>query len=271
MPITTDYHLHSEFSEDCNTPMEEMIKKALSLGMTHLCFTEHMDMDYPSDNPDGLSFLLDTHAYREKFLLLQEKYLDKITLLWGVELGIQPHITGKLTDYALSHPFDFIIASSHLLYGADPYYPSFFKHRDEEQVYGDYFSEIIKNIKSFPHFDVYGHLDYIVRYGPNKDSRYSYEKYRDLFDKLLRTLIENGKGLEINTGGLKYGLRNPHPHQEILMRYRQLGGEIITVGSDAHNTAYLQYEFSTAAQLLSSCGFQYYTIFQNRKPMFIPL
>lgn len=271
MPITTDFHLHSEFSGDCSSPMEEMIEKAIFLGMSHLCFTEHMDPDYPTDTPDGLNFLLDTPAYYKKWKEFREKYKEKITLLFGVELGIQPHITQKLEDFVSSHNFDFIIASSHLLYGEDPYYPDFFHNRSEEAVYTDYFKEIIHNINTFPHFDVYGHLDYIVRYGPNKDTRYSYEKYRDLFDHLLTALIQKGKGLEVNTGGLKYGLRDLHPITDILKRYHSLGGEIITIGSDAHNPDYLQHEFSRAEEVLKSCGFRYHTIFKNRKAEFIPL
>ena len=270
MPITSDFHLHSQFSADCNTPMEDMIEKALTLGMTHLCFTEHMDFDYPT-NPDGLDFILDTDTYRDKYLDVREKYQNKISLLWGVELGVQPHLTKKLESYASSYPFDFIIASSHLLYKEDPYYPDFFTGRLEEQVYEDYFREILHNIQRFSDFNVYGHLDYIVRYGPNKDSRYSYEKYRELFDNILQELIHRGKGLEINTGGIKYGLKDLHPRREILTRYKQLGGEIITLGSDAHSPAYLQSEFALAGQILKDCGFRYHTIFKNRKPEFIPL
>ncbi len=271
MAITTDYHCHTDFSSDSSTPMEEMIKRALSLGMTHLCFTEHMDFDYPVNPKDGLTFSLDTLAYRNTFLTLKEKYKEQLTLLWGVELGIQPHLNQRLEEYTSSHPFDFIIASSHLLYGEDPYYPSFFETRNEDLVYEDYFKEITDNIKAFSSFDVYGHLDYIVRYGPNKDARYSYEKYRDIFDQLLLALIERGKGLEVNTGGLKYGLRQLHPITDILKRYRSLGGEIITIGSDAHQPQNLQHEFSLAQNVLLDCGFRYHTVFQNRTSQFIPL
>lgn len=271
MSITTDFHSHSEFSDDCSTPMEEMVEKAISLGMSHLCFTEHMDPDYPVNNPDGLNFFLDTPAYYKKWKDMKEKYKNKISLLWGVELGIQPHITEKLEAFTASHPFDFVIASSHLLYREDPYYPDFFKNRREETVYADYFKEILQNITSFSDFDVYGHLDYIVRYGPHKDTRYSYEKYREIFDELLRALIDKGKGLEINTGGLKYGLKDLHPLTDILKRYRCFGGEIITIGSDAHHPEFLQHQFLRAEEVLKSCGFKYHTIFQNRKPEFIPL
>lgn len=270
MSITADFHTHTDFSSDCKTPMEEMIQKALSLEMTHLCFTEHMDPDYPVSD-DGLTFLLDTPAYREGFLTLKNSYKEKLKLLWGVELGIQPHLYEQLKTYVSSFPFDFVIGSSHVLYKEDPYYPAFFEHRREETVYEDYFKGILTNIKNFSDFDIYGHLDYIVRYGPNKDSRYSYEKYRDIFDEILKTLIHKGKGLEVNTGGLKYGLRDLHPITEVLKQYKNLGGEIITIGSDAHSPDYLQHQFSYAREVLLSLGYRYYSVFENRTCSFLPL
>ena len=271
MAILTDYHTHTYFSGDCDTPMEHMITKALSLGITHLCFTEHFDPDYPVRDGESLDFNLDTGKYRNEFLFLKNKYKDKIHLLWGVELGLQAHIFPQLHGYVQNHPFDFIIASSHLCNGGDPYYPDFFEHRKEEDIYEEYFSSILDNVKNFSDYDVYGHLDYIVRYGPNKDARYSYEKYRDIFDSLLKIIIENGKGIELNTGGVKYGLKDLHPATSILKRYKELGGEIITIGSDAHTPQNLLNHFFRAKAVLEECGFRHYTIFQERNPSFIKL
>lgn len=271
MAILTDFHTHSHFSGDCNTPMEDMITQAISLGMTHLCFTEHFDPDYPINPDDPLDFSLNTLNYRDNYLTFKEKYRHNIQLLWGVELGLQSHLYGKLKQYTSEHPFDFIIASSHLCNGEDPYYPAFFERKEETTVYGEYFSSILENVKNYQDFDIYGHLDYIVRYGPNKDTRYTYEAYRDIFDEILKILIQNGKGIELNTGGVKYGLKDLHPATAILKRYRELSGEIITIGSDAHAPVYLQNHFFRAEEVLKSCGFQYYTIFEKRKPEFIRL
>lgn len=271
MAILTDFHTHSYFSGDCETPMEDMITKALSLGMTHLCFTEHFDPDYPVNPTAPLDFSLNTSGYRNEFLTLKEKYRDNIQLLWGVELGLQSHLFPQLKEYTRNNPFDFIIASSHLCNGEDPYYPVFFEGKQEEQVYEEYFSSILNNVKNYQDFDIYGHLDYIVRYGPNKDARYTYEAYRNIFDEILRNLIHNGKGIELNTGGVKYGLKELHPTTEVLKRYKELGGEIITLGSDAHTPSHLLNHFARGEEVLKSCGFKYHTIFQNRKPEFIRL
>lgn len=271
MAILTDFHTHSYFSGDCNTPMKDMITKAISLGMSHLCFTEHLDLDYPYREGEMLNFHLDTDTYRNEFLAQKKKYENNLTLLWGVELGLQKHILPKLHDYVQTHPFDFIIASSHLCNGGDPYYPDFFDGRKEDDVYEEYFSSILENVKNFSDYDVYGHLDYIVRYGPNKDARYSYEKYRDIFDSILKNIIEHGKGIELNTGGIKYGLKDLHPATSILKRYKELGGEILTIGSDAHTPENLLHHFSRAKAVLEECDFKYYTIFQARTPQFIKL
>ena len=269
MAILADYHLHTSHSTDSDEPMENMILKAIGLGLDQICFTEHMDMEYPSEKgaPEG-EFLLNTDSYLFDLIRFQEKYADKIRILFGVELGLQPHLSRENTRYIKEHDFDFVIASSHVCNKTDPYLTSFYEGRSEEEAYREYFSSILDNLKCFSDFDVYGHLDYVVRYGPDKDKHYTYEKYKDLLDPILDTLLEKEKGIEINTGGLNRGLSDLHPCKEILKRYRLLGGEIVTVGSDAHNTARIADAFKRAGDTLKECGFQYYTVFEKRKPTF---
>ncbi|MBD5463992.1 MAG: histidinol-phosphatase HisJ family protein [Lachnospiraceae bacterium] len=269
MAITADYHLHSYFSGDSQTPLEEMIQKGISLGLTTMCFTEHMDMDYAYVNPEdkGL-FDLNTDSYLYELATLKGRYADKIKILFGVELGLQPHLRRELALYAKSFPFDFIIGSSHICNGKDPYYPYFFEGRSDEEAYREYFSSILDNLKAFSNFDVYGHLDYVVRYGKSKDAEYSYEKYKDILDRILETLLEKEKGIELNTGAIGSGLKELNPCTGILKRYKELGGEIITIGSDAHEHGAIARGFDRAAQVLTECGFKYYTTFENRSPEF---
>ena len=265
MPILTDFHMHSSFSGDSDTPMEEMIQKGIELGLTHMCFTEHNDFDFPvcDETPAG-TFELNVDAYLYDLLKYREKYKNKINILFGIELGLQPHIIRQNSILAKSYDFDFIIGSSHICNQKDPYYPPFYEGRSEEEAYREYFESILENIKKFSNFDVYGHLDYVVRYGPNKDQNYSYAKYQDIIDPILELLIDKSKGLEINTGGLKSGLKDLHPCTDILKRYRELGGEIITIGSDAHTPNVITNHFERAAEVLRECGFRYYTIFEKR-------
>lgn len=111
----------------------------------------------------------------------------------------------------------------------------------------------------------------MVRYGPDQDKFYTYEKYRDLFERMLELLLENGIGVEVNTGGIGYGLKELHPCREVLKRYRELGGEIVTVGSDAHRPEDICREFKRAEEFLRDCGFSYYTVFDKRTASFIKL
>lgn len=267
--IRADYHLHSSFSGDSSAPMEDMILKGIQLGLTHMCFTEHMDPDFPYPNPEeeGM-FELNTDSYLYELARLKEKYASQIQLLFGVELGVQPHLRRELSIYAKSYDFDFIIASSHLCNKKDPYYPSFYEGRSDEEAYREYFLSILDNLRAFGNFDVYGHLDYVVRYGKNKDADYCYDKYKDIFDRILETLMEKEKGLELNTGAIGYGLKELNPCTELLRRYRKLGGELITVGSDAHDPQSVARGFDRAAQILTDCGFRYYATFEKRTPEF---
>ena len=269
MPITADFHLHSSFSGDSETPMENMILRGIELGLTEMCFTEHNDFDYPeTDSHPADRFEVNPDAYLYDFLKLREKYADKITLLFGVELGLQPHLSKRNAAFAKAHDYDFIIGSSHVCHGKDPYYPSFYEGRTQEDAYREYFESILENLKTYSDFDVYGHLDYVVRYGPQKDEGYSYELYRELFDKILTKLIDMEKGIEVNTGGLAKGMRDVHPCSGILKRYRELGGEIVTAGSDAHVPELIAHAFDRAGEILKDCGFRYYAVFEKRQPVF---
>ena len=269
MPITADFHMHSSFSGDSDAPMESMILKGIELGLKHMCFTEHQDLDFPvcEDVPPG-KFEVNPDAYLYDLLKYRDKYKDKINILFGVELGLQPHIVRENAIFAKAHDYDFIIGSSHVCNKKDPYFPAFYEGRSEEEAYSEYFQSIIDNIKKFQNFDIYGHLDYVVRYGPGKDADYTYAKYRDLLDKILELLIENGKGIEINTGGVVKGLKELHPCTDIIRRYKELGGEIITIGSDAHDPKDICRHFDRAEKVLKECGFRYYTIFEKRIPEF---
>lgn len=266
--MKADFHLHSAFSADSRTPMREMIEKGITLSLSSMCFTEHMDYDYKDE---GMIFETDMPAYLQTFQELKNEYAQKIELLFGIELGLQPYLKERCEALTTDWPFDFVIGSSHVVNGQDPYYPAFFQGRTERDAYLSYFQSIIDNLNTFSCFDVYGHIDYVVRYGPNQNRFYGYESYKEPLEEILQLLIKKNIGLELNTGGFKYGLGHPNPHEDILKRYRELGGEIITVGSDAHAPEYIGYSFDRAAEILKACGFRYYTIFRRRKPEFIKL
>ena len=267
MPIKADCHMHSNHSADSKATMESMIEAAINTGLETICFTEHQDFDYP-DPPDGEDgpFELNADSYLYELLSMREKYKDKLRIEFGVELGLQTKSVKKNLIFGREHEYDFIIGSIHLVDGMDPYYPQTFEGKSDDEVYRQYFEEMLENIKKFQNFDVLGHLDYVLRYGPGGKREYKYSEYGEIIDEIFRILIENEKGIEINTGGIKKGMKEFHPCMEALKRYRELGGEIVTVGSDAHRPERVAEYFDRVPDVLKEAGFKYYCIYENRLP-----
>lgn len=263
-----DYHMHTRFSSDSDASLESMIEKSIALGLKEIAVTDHIDFDYP--DPD-FPFHFDYDTYSKALLDAQEKYKGKITIRKGVEMGLQSYLKEKISSYHASHSFDFIIGSTHCVNKTELFGLEFFKGKTQKQAYQDYFEDVLKSVRTFDEYDVYGHMDYINRYSPYDNKDLYYEDYKEIIDEILKEIIQRGKGLEVNTSGFKYGLGQTHPQEDILVRYRQLGGEIITVGSDSHSPSTIASYFEIAYELLKDAGFKAVTVFQNRKPSFIDL
>lgn len=260
--IAADFHTHSSFSTDSTEPLIEMARSAAEKGLRTICLTEHLDYDYP-----GGEFQLDTGAYRAELMRVRAELSGKVEVLFGVELGLMDYLAPRLNEFAAAWDFDFIIGSSHLVGGKDPYYPEYFETLGSRNGILRYFESILANVRAFDDFDVYGHLDYVVRYSPEK----SYEPldYREIIDEILRALISRGKGIEVNTAGIASGMGYPHPNAFILRRYKELGGEIVTAGSDAHAGTRVAADFDKAQAALEAAGFDGYAVFRHRKAEFV--
>lgn len=263
--MQADYHMHTCFSMDSEASPESMAEGAIAKGLKTVCFTDHEDKDYAID---GEEVVVDTGKYFEVMRRLQREYEGRLDIKIGIELGLQPHLGEFSRQYTKVYPFDFVIGSVHVIDSKDPYYASFFEGITDEEGYRRTLEATVENIKAFSDFDVLGHLDYVVRYGRYRDKEYSCEKFADLIDVILQSLIEQGIGLELNTAGFKYGLPFAHPHPDILRRYREKGGEIVTIGSDAHKPEHIAYDFERVNAILKDCGFKYYAEFVDRKPVF---
>ena len=184
--MTADYHLHSCFSGDSGTPTEDMIKKGLAQGLSLLCMTEHLDLDYPYSD---VTFDLDTDAYFREMRRLQDAYHDRLEIRIGAELGLQPHLGGAYRQWLSDKSFDFLIGSTHLVDRLDPYYPDFWSSFDAVSGVNRYLDVTLENIRAFDDFDVYGHIDYIIRYIPegervSKASDQKREGHRDQYRRL---------------------------------------------------------------------------------------
>lgn len=267
--ITSDTHMHSCFSSDSLATPESMVQGAILKGLKTICFTDHMDIDFPIESGGG--FIFNTNIYTATIAELREKYKDKIEILTGVEYGLQPYLKKQYRQLTQQNQFDFIIGSSHLVNKQDPYHANYWKGITTQQGMESYFTAIYSCVNTFDDYDVYGHIDYAIRYAPDQNKGFCYESYRELIDSIFSSLIRKGKGIELNTSGIRYGLRQPHPQIDILKRYREMGGEIITIGTDAHKPEQIAYELNFATELLKDVGFKYYTVFKNRKPHFLAL
>ena len=265
--ILADFHMHTEFSTDSEASMESQIASAIEKGIKHLCFTDHMDYDYPVQYGGG--FLFDMETYLARINEMKERYKKRIALYRGVELGMQPGLAERCGSLVQGYPLDFVICSSHVVDGIDPYFPDFWKGRDEKSALRRYFESILENIRMFEDFDIYGHLDYIIRYAPSGKREFSYSEYGDIIDEILKSLIQKGKGIEINSGGYRCGLGHANPHEAIITRYCELGGELITIGSDGHKPEDLAYNYKKTGEMLLSLGIRYYAIYENRTPVFL--
>lgn len=156
------------------------------------------------------------------------------------------------------------------------YDKSFFERLTPYQAVTKYLNEVLKNINIYKNeFDVYGHIDYVIRYiiknYGSLMTRIDYNDFKELLDEILISIIKSDKGIEINTSGLRYNLGEPHPNIDILKRYKELGGKIITVGSDAHKASDLVSNFDMVYDMLDSIGYEEQVIYHNRIPSFVKI
>lgn len=265
--MRADVHMHCGFSNDSETRPEDMVESAIAKGLSVICFTDH----YDKDNLDwGDEAIFDVESYFQKMIELQEEYRDQIDIRIGAEIGMQPYLAEYYQEFMAQHPFDFVIGSVHSVLEHDVALDFFQKHSDPEG-YKIYFEEMLQDVQKIKSYDVLGHLDYIVRYSNQGSKGFDLNDYMDIIEEILKQVIAHGKGIEMNMSGLKYGLGAPHPQPEIIKRYRELGGEIITVGADGHIPEHIAYDYHLADDILKSCGFKYYTEFKGRKPLFVKI
>lgn len=261
--MISDSHIHTNFSGDSSEDPHNSVAQAIKLGMEEMCITDHHDFPLPlsiSAEP------LEVGPYVSYLQDLQRTYEKQIFVGVGIELGLDPMCADALADCARSYPWDFIIGSVHHVHAMDPYYPLFFEGKTEKQCFGEFFEATLENLRAFSDFDTLGHLDYVVRYGPNKNKFYRPADYFDIFDEILRFLIDRGICLECNVSALRRGLGQPNPHPDLLRRYRELGGELITIGSDAHKAIDIGVPFDVGRDILLGAGFTHYAVFKSRKP-----
>lgn len=279
-----DYHVHSEFSDDSEYRMEDIVEEALKMGMNELCFTDHVDYGIKRDwdDPEGIIYRkggagepekiplanVDYPRYVQKIRMLQEQFKDKITIRLGMEFGIQQHTIPQYETLFRRYPFDFIILSIHQIEDKEFWTGDFQRGYTQREYYMRYYSELLSLVENYHDYSVLGHMDLISRYDPI--GNFPFSEVEQIIEQILKKVVADNKGIEVNTSCYRYGLEMT-PCKDILEMYRDLGGEILTIGSDSHKQEHLGACIPETMDKLRRMGFKQICTFENMKPKFYSL
>ena len=258
-----DYHVHSAYSDDSQTPMEDMVRRGIALGLDEICFTEHVDHGVKTvTNCDYAAYFAGLDAMRRR-------YGDRITILGGIEFGMQ---TGTIAQYRqdfAAWPFDFVILSCHQVDNLEFWRNDYQRGKTQDQYQTAYYQEILEVVRQYRDYSVLGHLDVIKRY--DSQGPYPDEKILPIAEQIFRQVIADGKGIEVNTSSFRYGLSDLMPSRRLLELYRDLGGEILTLGSDAHDPPSLADHIPQVKKTLKAMGFRTFCTFRKMRPVYCEL
>lgn len=276
--MTADYHVHSAFSFDCKAPVEVQLERAIGAGLDEICFTDHVDYgvrkDWDESGPveergGKPNRNVDYPRYFAALAAMQERYGDRIAIRRGLELGVQRHTIRRTEELCERYraELDFTLLSVHQVDDLELCPPKYMEGRPQEEYNLGYYEELLAVARAFDGYCVLAHLDVIRRYDPAGE--YPFGKTRDVVAEILRTVIQRGKGIELNTASWRLRLEDIQPRREIMRLYRDLGGEILTIGSDAHSVEQVGASFDKARVILrDELGFRYFCTYEHGKPQF---
>ena len=276
-----DYHIHSVYSDDSWYEMEDIVKDAIDLGLDEIVFTDHVDYGIKKDWDEGeveyrydgdicLALAnVDYPKYVDEIHLLQEKYKDQISIKLGMEFGMQRQYVEKYQKLFDRYPFDFIIMSVHQVDDKEFWSQDYQAGKTQREYNEGYYNEILYLVQNYKDYSVLGHLDMIRRY--DKAGFYPYEKVKPIITEILKTVIKDGKGIEVNTSSHRYNIGDLTPSRDILKLYKELGGTIITIGSDTHEKEHLGAYIDYTKEELLKLGFTHYTVYDGMKPKYMLL
>ena len=256
-----DFHMHTTVSYDGHDRPEDMLAAAERAGLREICFTDHIDYD-PRDPGHMIRF--ETSDYNNAYDNLQS---DTVKIRRGFEFGMLADNADVLKKDIQRRHFDFVIGSAHFADGLDPYFAPFWEGKTIDQAELCYLEQVLACVQAHDDFDVLGHLTFISKAWANPVKRsILYDSYRQVVDEIFKTLIRKDKGLECNTSG-----KDPCgvflPSVDYLYRFKELGGKIVTVGSDAHNAERVGQYCREACRIVTDI-FGYVCTFEDRRPVF---
>ena len=268
----TDFHVHSDVSMDSQAPMWDMIAAEAAAGVKCMCFTNHCDLVRWNDFQPNPRCLEITGESVEKLAAARAAPDQPNEVRLGLELAESQYDPALAARLAADPALDFVLGSMHILPEAGDYYFLPYTNVKQCECYYDLYLDQLDLVAEQDFYDVLAHLGYARRYmwRAGVDAPMSLARFGDKVEHILRTVIGKGKGLEINCSGIRDGC-GPFPSVEILRRYRELGGEIITVGSDAHRPEDAAKAVAAGVEVLKDCGFDYVCVFRRRTPEFIKI
>lgn len=274
-----DYHVHTGYSDDSTYPMRQVALDAIRLNIEELCFTEHVDYGIKPewDSPAGAQFdagrPLTNCPYEPYFAeidSLRAELGDHLRIRAGLELGVQRHTiepNAALVE-RWREKLDFVICSIHQIDNKEFWNNQYQEGLTQEEINLGHYEEMLAVVRGFHDYSVVGHLDSIRRYDPYGE--FPFERVRDVVAAILEQVIADGKGIEVNTSGIRYGMGDFHPTREVLKLYHDLGGTLVTVGSDSHAPEHLGSYLRFAYRELAELGFAGITVFDHMEPTLVP-
>jgi histidinol-phosphatase (PHP family) len=257
-----DYHVHTTFSVDCNTPIDESCQAAIRNGVTEIAFTDHVDYQ-PAD--PGYGFYR-PDEYLAEIERVRERYGDRLTILAGAEVDYHDDtrtvVERFVGEWGLR--YDFVIGSVHYGEAGQIIFPDYFDGKSLDSVFLPYFDQVERAVRT-GWFDTIGHLDIPKRYMPGAVRDYDPMRYRDRLVALFETLVGNGVAFEINTSGLRQRPKASMPGPPIVSWYRAAGGTRITTGTDSHAAQTVGSGIAKSLDMLMMCGIESVLSFRNRK------
>lgn len=260
-----DLHTHSSFSVDSQSSIQAMCQRALELGLRAIAITDHVD-----NNPADAGFgFFRPDDYLAEIDRCRNLYGDRLEILSGVEVAEIHRFRIEAEKLLRTYQFDLVIGSLHwigdvMIYDDSPYFTT----RTIDQACEDYFIEL-KAMCLCGGFDVLGHMDFVKRHLP--DPNYDIRRYESLVRPVLKILIQKGIALEINTSALFKPVNETAPGRTVVKWYREMGGELLTIGSDAHAPSRLAAGWDLALDIAKNAGLANLTLFRKRAPVRIPL
>ncbi|WP_166082273.1 histidinol-phosphatase HisJ family protein [Erysipelothrix anatis] len=270
-----DYHVHSDYSDDSWYLMRDVVIDAIDKGINEICFTEHVDYGVKEDWNSGDVYKpgknkivrnVNYPLYFDEIEALRSEFSKEICIKVGMEFGIQKQTVKEFEKLYNSYPFDFILLSIHQIENKEFWTGEFQKDKTDEECYEAYYKEMYWLVRNFKNYSCLAHMDLIRRYLDKNVDMFEY--CEGFITEILKQVISDGKGIEVNTSSFRYEINGLTPSIKILKLYYDLGGTVITIGSDSHKKEHLGFNIEESKLILKEIGFTHYCTFSKMKPIY---